>query len=121
MAYGYTPGTMGICPTGWHLPTTTEFETLSSSVNNNGNALKSIGQGTGDGAGTNTSGFSSFLVGQRIWSGTFDGSTNIIFYWSSSEGGLSFSDIMYMYDNDNIINNNYYTKSYGLSIRCIKN
>lgn len=44
----------GICPTGWHIPSQTEFQTLSTTtVDSNGNAVKAVGQGTG----TNTSGF----------------------------------------------------------------
>src|ERR1035437_7497296 len=58
MQYVTTPGTKGICPTGWHIPTYAELQTLATTVSNDGNALKAVGQGTGSGAGTNTSGFS---------------------------------------------------------------
>ena len=30
MQYVTTPGTQGICPTGWHIPTIEEFEILSN-------------------------------------------------------------------------------------------
>jgi hypothetical protein len=46
MQWSTTPGTQGICPPGWHIPTYAEFQTLSSSVGGDGNALKAIGQGT---------------------------------------------------------------------------
>src|ERR1035437_1793744 len=63
MQYVTTEGTKGICPTGWHIPTEAEFATLATTVSNDENALKAVGQGTAPGAGTNTSGFSALLVG----------------------------------------------------------
>jgi uncharacterized protein (TIGR02145 family) len=50
MQYVTTAGTQGICPTGWHIPTYAEFQTLVTAVSNDGNALKAIGQGGGSGA-----------------------------------------------------------------------
>ena len=51
--------TKGICPIGWHIPEKTEFDTLISFVNGNGNALKDISQI----GRTSTSGFSALLSG----------------------------------------------------------
>ncbi|MBZ0184237.1 MAG: hypothetical protein K8F60_17395 [Melioribacteraceae bacterium] len=66
-----TEGAQGVCPSGWHIPTYNEYETLIESVNNDGNALKEIGQGIGYGVGRNTSGFSDLLVGYRSNNGHF--------------------------------------------------
>jgi uncharacterized protein (TIGR02145 family) len=55
----------GICPAGWHIPDSTDFLILAAAVNNDGNSLKAVGQGTGQGAGTNLSGFSALLAGIR--------------------------------------------------------
>jgi uncharacterized protein (TIGR02145 family) len=57
----------GICPEGWHIPTKAEFQTLQSFVGGSfeGNRLKAVSQGSGDGQGTNTSGFSALLAGIR--------------------------------------------------------
>ncbi len=71
MQYSTAPGTRGICPPGWHIPANAEFETLAAAVNNDGNALKAIGQGTGSGQGTDTSGFSALLAGLRDTNGGF--------------------------------------------------
>ena len=60
MQYVTTPGTQGVCPPGWHIPTSAEFTTLISTVGGDGHTLKQAGVGTGSGAGTNTSGFSSY-------------------------------------------------------------
>ena len=54
----------GICPSGWHIPTHAEFQTLLNTAGGY-NALKEVGQGIGGGAGTNTSGFSALLAGSR--------------------------------------------------------
>ena len=65
MAYEETPETKGICPENWHIPTETEFQALEDFVKNNSTVLKEVGQGIGEGAGTNTSGFSALLGGHR--------------------------------------------------------
>ena len=45
MAYSTTSGVQGICPSGWHIPTEGECAFLATTVGNDGNALKAIGQG----------------------------------------------------------------------------
>jgi uncharacterized protein (TIGR02145 family) len=62
----------GFCPTFWHTPTHNELSALSSNIIYDGNALKAEGQGTGFGAGTNTSGFSALLGGIRRADSTFN-------------------------------------------------
>jgi uncharacterized protein (TIGR02145 family) len=69
MAYNTIPGTKGICPDGFHIPTFTELQTLTTAVS--GSGLTAIGEGTGDRAGTNTSGFSALLAGLRSNDGNF--------------------------------------------------
>ncbi len=120
MQYSTTPGTQGICPTGWHIPTYAELQTLGTTVANDGNALKAVGQGTGGGAGTNTSGFSALLSGFRNLIGSFANVGSYTYYWSSTEYNAAFAYYLYLYYNDSNIyfsNNN---KEYGFSVRCIK-
>jgi len=124
MAFSTTPGTKGICPDGWHIPTKAEYETLAAAVSNNGNALKAIGQGSVQygGVGTNTSGFSTLLTGFRdgyyfnffVYLG---GYTN---FWSSSEyntNNANYMDLGY-YDSRIIFSN--VSKGQGFSVRCLK-
>lgn len=59
----------GICPDGWHLPNMNDFETLAESVNDDGNALREIGQ---PGDATNTSGFSALLGGRYYHQNGYD-------------------------------------------------
>ncbi|MCX6150873.1 MAG: T9SS type A sorting domain-containing protein [Ignavibacteriales bacterium] len=121
MQYVTTQGTKGICPTGWHIPTLEEFQTLATTVNNDGNALKAIGQGTGAGAGTNISGFSALFAGYRYESGFAGLLANYTYNWSST----AYDTIIYRYsfhiyyDGSNIeLSGN--GKQYGFSVRCLK-
>lgn len=119
MAYSTTPGTKGICPTGWHLPTQAELQTLATAVSNDGNALKAVGQGTGSGVGTNTSGFSALVAGSRSYYGYFS-NLGYTSFWSSTEYNATNAYNMYLwYNGSNIDMTNDY-KEYGFSIRCLK-
>jgi len=84
MQYVTVSGTKGICPPGWHIPSSSEFSSLGAKVNNDGNALKMIGQGTG----TNTSGFSALMAGCRNWDGSFFVLGYGADFWGSTKFGL---------------------------------
>ncbi len=120
MAYDTAYGAKGICPTGWHIPTNEEFETLKVAVKDDGNSLKAIGQGTGSGVGTNTNGFSGLLAGYRNLDGNFSYLLLDTGFWSSTEFTttttncveLSYrNSVLFFPEDDNEV---------GLSIRCIK-
>ena len=120
MQYVSTEKAKGICPTGWHIPTKAEFETLKASVSNEGNALKAVGQGTGSGAGTNTSGFSALLAGDRGSNGSFGNLNSTTFFWSSTEYSTTYAFGMYLWYTGNDISMSFYSKVSGFSIRCLK-
>ena len=120
MQYVITPGTQGICPSGWHIPTQEEFQTLLATVNNDGNALKAIGQGSGNGAGTNTSGFSALLGGHRLDNGSFYDLGILTEYWSSTMYDATYSYHIQLNANNSSILLHYYFKNFGFSVRCIK-
>lgn len=120
MEYVSTAGTKGICPTGWHIPTLSEFETLKSAVGNNGNALKEIGEGTGSGTGTNTSGFSALLAGLRNYAGFSQYFGNYTYFWVSLEREDGYVYSFSLYYEHSFITSAYYNKNYGFSVRCIK-
>lgn len=127
MQYVTTPGTKGICPTGWHIPTNAEFQTLGTTVSNDGNALKAVGQGITDpsqgdsGAGTNTSGFSALLAGYRIVSDYFFDLGGSTFIWSSTEDSATNDYYMALGDHNSKI---YFSsddeEADGFSVRCAK-
>jgi uncharacterized protein (TIGR02145 family) len=120
MQYDTAQGTRGICPPGWHLPTLAELQTLSTTVGGNGNALKAVGQGTGGGAGTNSSGFSALLGGHRSYLGLFGFFGADMFLWSSTEVGSADAQILSLVDNSPGITLNNYYKTNGFSVRCLK-
>ena len=120
MKYVTTPSVPGICPTGWHIPTLTEFETLKTAVNSDGNSLKAIGQGTGGGAGTNTSGFSALLAGYRFFDGRFLYLGYYTYFWSSSEYDAAYAYFLTLYYDDSYISLSNNRKDYGFSVRCVK-
>lgn len=120
MQYIKSEGAQGICPPGWHIPSLAEFEILAAEVGGDGNALKEIGQGKGSGAGTNTSGFSVFLVGFRNLNGDFDGfgvRTNLM---SSTEHDSNNDYYLGLTDNISDIVLYFTNLGNGWCIRCMK-
>ncbi|MGE5411682.1 MAG: FISUMP domain-containing protein, partial [Clostridiales bacterium] len=112
----------GICPDGWHIPSISEFETLvrSSYVNNDGNKLKREDQGREGGKGPNASGFSALLAGDRFANGQFYSTGGTSGFWTSSDLNAMNAQNMYLGVYYNVINLTADDKSYGFSIRCIK-
>ena len=118
MQYVTTQENKGICPIGWHIPNGGEFP----GGYGDGNALKAIGQGTGYGAGTNTSGFSALLAGYRDFG--FGGLGASAFFWSSLVhdygGGYGYAWFINL-GNDPFIYSNEISigSGIGFSVRCV--
>lgn len=121
MAYANAPGSKGICPDGFHIPAKAEFETLAAAVSNNSNSIKAVGQGSAAGAGTNSSGFSALLAGNRYDDGYFYDLGYAANFWSSTENGNDNAYRMFLFVSYTTINlNSHINKKIGFSIRCIK-
>jgi uncharacterized protein (TIGR02145 family) len=117
----FTGNIQGICPSGWHIPTKAEYQTLATTVSNNTNALKAVGQGTDSGAGTNTSGFSALLSGYSThgYFGYFFNLVHTTYFCSSTEYDAWDSYNMFLNYNDSYI---YFPANYktnGSSVRCL--
>jgi uncharacterized protein (TIGR02145 family) len=110
----------GLAPRGWHIPTQAVFEKLKAEITNNGNVLKAERQGSGIGAGTNTSYFSAMLAGYRIYEGRFSGLGYAAVFWSSTDVGNNDACILNMYSNSSGIYIYGNSKELGFSVRCIK-
>ncbi|MFC2134580.1 fibrobacter succinogenes major paralogous domain-containing protein [Bacteroidota bacterium] len=121
MQYSMTEGAQGICPSGWHIPTHADLEELQAAVNNNSNALKAIGEGSGNGAGTNSSGFSLFLAGYHT---PETGGTNVAgqytVLWSSTQFNSLRAYRLSVTDYDSIFSLYITNKDIGYSVRCVK-
>ena len=129
-----------LCPTGWHVPTDIEFNTLelflglsADSVNtwgwrgtDHGKQMKNTtGWSTGQN-GTNTSGFAALPGGYRInTSGAFYGRDALGYWWSSSDDAVNGKPEVGWYRRLDGIYNDVFKgstlKTAGKSIRCIKN
>ncbi|MDR3627599.1 MAG: fibrobacter succinogenes major paralogous domain-containing protein [Ignavibacteriaceae bacterium] len=111
-----------LAPEDWHIPTQDEFETLVTTVNSDGNALKAEGKKLGDGATTNTSGFSALLSGSRFHTINFDNLGKEAVFWSSTENDFRNASVLTLSKLSNGLRlTDGGHKSDGFSIRCIKN
>ena len=69
-----------VCPTGWKLPSISEFETLLSNVEASENAYPELKEG-------GSTGFNALLGGRRYNDGSFNNIGSYGYWWSSSEYG----------------------------------
>lgn len=121
MQYEWERGSQGICPNGWHIPTSSDFFILYGYVSANGNALKSVGEGAGYGAGTNTSGFSALLAGQKSYSTFMEKGSSANFWMSESWPGET-AEYLNLWGGDHTIDFDFAEWNfYAFSVRCIKN
>ncbi len=120
-------GVQGVCPDGWHLPSDAEWTELSDfllGVGVAGGKMKETGtthwNDPNTGA-TNESGFSGFAGGYRIHtSGTFNGIGTGGFWWSTSEynsANIWTRSLSHVNTEIGVFDN---YKSYGFSVRCVK-
>ena len=111
------------CPSGWHLPSKAEFETLFSSVGGikiAGKSLKSKNGWNEGGHGMDAFGFSALPAGHRINYGFFLYEATGAFFWSSTEDDSKFAfrmDLFYSLDSAHM---SAFDKGYGFSVRCLK-
>lgn len=115
----FTENVRGVCPEGWHLPSKAEITAL---VSYDGNTVTSISpklkaKDTWATPGTDLYGFDYKNVGYWAGSGS---SNNFSAIWSSDNNNYSYGYGLFIYSNDASTNANYTSKSYGLSVRCIK-
>ena len=114
----------GICPSGWHLPSKTEWETLFIAVGGSsvaGWVLKSTSGWNNSGNGSDAFGFSALPAGRRYDKGNYAIEGEGARIWSSTEqnNGGSVYDLC-LYDDDNkafLLNGD---KEGGFSVRCVK-
>jgi uncharacterized protein (TIGR02145 family) len=122
----------GLCPIGWHVPNDNEWTILRTYLGSSasGGKMKTVGTiqaGTGNwnqpntGA-TNESGFFAQPGGNRNNAGFFGQMGYYSFFWSSSEGFTSsvanVVSLGFDYSFSSLGND---ARTYGFSVRCIKN
>ena len=115
----------GICPPGWHLPKEEEWYALFDALGGRtvaGLVLKSQSGWLFQGAGTDSTGFCALPAGRKFVDDYFDYDGLIAYFWSASEYTEDYARFMgltYDYYSEAFL----YThkKTYGFSIRCMKN
>ena len=110
------------CPSGWHLPDTTEWKTLINAVGGQstaGNVLKSMSGRNSSDNGTDDFGFSALSTGYRNEDGDYFGEGSDPDFWSSTENGNSYAYHMGLESGDYAYLGCIY-KVDGFSVRCLK-
>jgi uncharacterized protein (TIGR02145 family) len=136
----YVVNTGKLCPKGWHIPTTEEWDefviSLGGSVNNSGSysvdggKMKATALWTAPKINaTNSSGFTALPGGYRNFS-TLDtriSNSNMFrnighasFWWTASEYGTLTASNCYLTENYNTLDNYRTPKTSGYSCRCVK-
>jgi uncharacterized protein (TIGR02145 family) len=117
----------GLCPSGWHVPSDSEWTTLTNYLGGEaivGGKIKSTGtnywKNPNYGA-NNESGFSALPGGFRFSSGSFGSIKNFAFFWSSTEGNYKVAWTRYLnYNLGNILRDYNNGKQSGASVRCLR-
>ena len=120
-------GVQGICPTGWHLPSDAEWTELTDFLGGTsvaGGKLKEAGTAhwsSPNTGATNSSGFAALPGGSKSDNGS---STYYMgtygYFWSSTQYSSSEGWYWYMSRLSASANKNHRSKTYGYSVRCIK-
>ena len=130
---GYAVGTGNLAPEGWHVPTDGEYTELSDYLggqNVAGGKMKECIEGgcpeseywnsPNEGA-SNESGFTALPGGYRNFSfGNYYGMGLGGYFWSSTEGGNNGAWYRRLYYNYSEIGRSDYDKTFGFSVRCIR-
>ncbi|MCX6269969.1 MAG: hypothetical protein NTU44_01905 [Bacteroidetes bacterium] len=130
MQYSTVPGAQGICPGGYHIPTDSEWDVLSSFLGSDtiaGEKLKEAGfdhWSSPNNWATNESGFTAlgagFLWKYSSYSYGFVSLQGYTYFWSSSDNGTNFPGCRYL---DNYATGFFYSnqnvKTFGQSVRCL--
>jgi len=120
----YAVNTGNLCPTGWHVPTSLEYTTLTDGLGGTsvaGDAMKSSAQDSPAWNGTNSSGFSGLDGGVRYIDGTFiDGGVSC-FVWSATAttSGL-FASYRKLSSSNSLVGSANGQRELGLSVRCVR-
>jgi len=116
-----------LCPTGWHLPTDSDWDKLITFLGGNylaGGKLKEVGTSHWDSpnrGATNESGFTALPGGSRSIYGEFRELGERVNFWSPTERAFDKGKTYFLYYNDNSIyatgNEN---KTTGQYVRCVR-
>ncbi len=115
----------GVCPDGWHLPTSTEWGTLYESVGEIPSVIQAKGYEKWSNA-TNIYSFSAIPAGNR-YVGNYQSLDVAAAFWSSTEesldnpvGNVTKNSYAFTVTSDEVNQKSAFYKHYALSVRCVK-
>jgi len=115
-------GVKGVCPTGWHLPSSAGWATLETYVGGAGTAgtkLKSVSDWTtGGDTETDAYGFSA-LPGGYYTGSDFNNALSYGYWWSATGYGATYAYSRVMYYYAGVLSGNS-NKNFGFSVRCLQ-
>ena len=118
--------TLGLCPTGWHVPNDAEWTTLTTYLGGEsvaGGKMKSVGTtywNSPNTGATNESGFSVLPGGFRNSDGSFSSIRFNAVFWSATENDNPNAWNRFLYFNTGNVFRSNYLKSVGASVRCLR-
>ena len=117
-------GVQGVCPAGWHVPSDAEWTVLTDFLGGElvaGTHMKSISGWNSNGNGDNSSGFTALPGGYRSLNfGTFSNAGFRGYWWSATENSSYDAWYRSLYYNNAYVYRYDSNKSYGFSVRCIR-
>jgi uncharacterized protein (TIGR02145 family) len=114
-------GIQGVCPSGWHLPSDAEWTLLTDILGPNAGYMMKATTGWSIGNGGNSSVFTALPGGYRSLDGKFYYLGKNAYFWSSTPDRRTDALIRYLDGYfDGVIRNNR-SRSFGASVRCIRN
>ena len=122
-----TNGNKNLCPTGWHVPTDTEWTVLTDYLGGEsvaGGKMKEVGTTSWNSPNTdatNTSLFTGLPGGWRGYNAYYYDVGSVGYWWSSTEYNTSFTACYrYLGGGSGYAASFGNNKHYGLSVRCLK-
>ena len=128
MGYVTTEGAQGICPEEWHIPSDTDWDELVNFLGGNdvaGGKLKETGFVhwlSPNTEATNSTGFTALPGGDRHYTiGSFSDLGTHVYFWSTTENGEPEVWRRMINKGWGGVDRDTYYKTYGFSVRCLKN
>jgi uncharacterized protein (TIGR02145 family) len=115
----------GLCPTNWHVPSDAEWDTLVNYLGGDtiaGGAMKEIGTthwANPNIGATNSSGFTG-LPGGGSSGGTGNGIGSSGYWWSATQSSTTNAYYQLLDYANSLVVSNYDRKTFGFSVRCVK-
>jgi len=118
-------GVQGVCPNGWHLPSSAEWGNLVTAATVDGYLagynLKSQSGWYNNGNGSDKFGFSALPGGNRSSDGSFGKVGSSGYWWTATENGGSYANYRYTHgDLKSDVDEYHDVKSFGYSVRCVQ-